>query len=69
VTKVQWPEKRGPDDRMRIYRVVITADVANNFGEDSILDWVSDLFEMREAWDVIEIDVKLRRDDEDGISE
>jgi hypothetical protein len=67
---MSWlPEKRGPDDRMRIYRVLIRADVAANFGEKGISEEIEDKLGTLDHWDVLALEIMLRREDEDGISE
>lgn len=56
---MSWRENRGPDDRMRIYRVTIKADVASNF-QDSIGDEIADLLGERDSWDILEVEVIVR---------
>ena len=62
-------ENRGHDDRMRIYRVLIRADVAASYGVKGIEEEIDDRLGNLDHWQILELDVKPRRDDENGISE
>jgi len=58
VTK--WPEDRLDGERLIVYRVVIQADVAGKMGVESVLMDIADIFELRDAWDVFDVEVQPR---------
>ena len=64
-----WPEDRGADERMEVYRVSIVADVASSMGRDTILEEIADLFASDKSpthWDVMEVDVRPRAEVEEA---
>jgi hypothetical protein len=58
-----WPPERQAEERLRIYRLTIRADVASLFGREQIMEEISQLFESNDSpshWDVFEVECSLR---------
>lgn len=57
-----YPPDRTAAERMRIYRVVLSADVAVGFGDEQILNEIGDLFDKltMEHWDVFNVEITPR---------